>query len=98
MPAAIRTGSIHRLARQLLQSISIKSVQGLALLQHHHIGDVDHSIDPIDASTFQTLLHPCGRTDRTVEALDQRQAIETPRSIAASLVRRCSATGDPDSA
>ena len=51
-------------------------MQGLTLLQHHHIGDVHHSVYTVDASPFQTLLNPGRRDQRAVNALDQGDAIQ----------------------
>ena len=36
----------------------VVSVQRLALLQHHVIGDVDHGGDRANAAAFQPFLHP----------------------------------------
>ena len=40
--------------------VSIKGMEGLAVLQHHQIGDVDHVVNGSNPSSLQALLQPAG--------------------------------------
>ena len=42
------------------QLICIKGMEGLAVLQHHQIGDVDHVVNGSNPSSLQALLQPAG--------------------------------------
>ena len=42
------------------QLVCIKGMEGLAVLQHHHIGDVDHVINGSNPSSLEALLQPTG--------------------------------------
>ena len=46
---------------QLGQSICIKGMQGLSLLQHHQVGDVHDVVDRPETSTLESALEPTGR-------------------------------------
>ena len=83
------TGCIHRLAGELFEGIGIKGMQGLSLLQHHHVGDVHNGIHTIDPGPFQTLLHPSRRNLGAVNAFDQRDAVKATGLHGLSTGGRC---------
>ena len=56
--AQTETAGLHRFAGDSLQCIGIEGMQGLTLLQHHHIGDVHHGIDAVDPGAAEPTLHP----------------------------------------
>ena len=55
-----KTLGVYRLPGQSFQRIGIKGVEGLPLLQHHQVGDVNHRIDAVHATTLKALLQPGG--------------------------------------
>ena len=74
--AQIETSRIGLAATQGRQLCGIKGMQGLAELEHHQIGDVDHVVDGAQAGALQPVLQPLGRGSHleTVEGGDAEQA------------------------
>ena len=68
--------SFNRFAGDAFQRVRIEGVQGLPLLEHHHIGDVHHSIHLVDPGSTEATLYPGWRGNAAVYFFDQADAVE----------------------
>ena len=58
-PQVNRSG-IQLVFTQSGETVGVKGVQGLALFEHHQIGDVDHVVDRPETRALEAALEPPG--------------------------------------
>ena len=64
------------LPRQRLEGVGIESMQGLPLLHHHMVGDINDGVDTVDAGPLKALFEPALLRAGTIDILDQCEAVE----------------------